>query len=174
MKKYLSLFAVLLFMIACKKDKRENMRPQNEIFCDTDFDVFYKKFRSDSLYQKEHIKFPLTAGYYEETKDQEVYKVEEYISEANMDRMLTLPSKEISMTDKLEFGESISHVKDTINYSFTRKGTSRIVSYSFVLENDCWFLLKIFDDSLYQPDPFRGSKLKQFVQPLNKPETLNP
>lgn len=157
---------MLLLMIACKEGKEEDMRPQNEVFCDTDFDVFFKKFRSDSLYQKEHIKSPLKAGYYEETKEKEVYKVEEHISYANMDRMLVLPSKEVSMTEQLDFQESISQIKDTMHYSFNRQGTFRIVSYSFVLEKDCWFLLKIFDDSLYQPDPFRGSKLKHFAQPF--------
>ena len=59
----------LAFLLSCKKEKldqepvtvvkldQENVAA-NEV-CDTDFNVFFKKFSKDSVFQKKHVKFPL-------------------------------------------------------------------------------------------------------------------
>lgn len=166
MKKYYSLIILLIILTGCKKTVKESTQPEHETFCDADFSTFYKKFSTDSLYQKEHIRFPLKAAYLEDTAGKEAYTVEEHIFERNMDKMLVLPSNKISMKKHPEFQESIAVVKDTVNYSFNLTGSSRAVTYTFMKEKDCWFLQRIYDDSLYQPDPFRQSKLNRFIQPF--------
>ncbi len=159
--------AVLFFSCNNKKEELPGDIANHQIFCDENFDVFFKKFKTDSLYQKQHIGFPLKLSYYEDTSGKEVYLVDEHIKSVDVKNMLILPENKLRANAQFEFEGNVRKFNDSVNYSFKRKNISRTITYMFVKTNDCWSLRRIFDDSLYQPDPFRQSKLKQFTNLFN-------
>lgn len=163
--RYLLILVTLLFF-SCnnKKDELPKDISNHQIFCDENFDTFFKKFKTDSLYQKQHIEFPLKLSYFEDISGKEVYVVDEYTKSIDVNNMLVLPENKLRATVQSEFEENVRKFNDSVNYSFKRKNTSRTITYMFVKTNECWSLRRIFDDSLYQPDPFRQSK--EFVNPF--------
>lgn len=54
----LSPLVLLLFLLASCQEEKEPLHV-NETANDQDFDVFYAQFHADSLYQIDHIQFPL-------------------------------------------------------------------------------------------------------------------
>lgn len=58
----------LLLTIACKTvtDSKPNIKEETGNFLSLEFQEFYKKFHSDSLYQIDHIVFPLEGATYDE------------------------------------------------------------------------------------------------------------
>jgi hypothetical protein len=51
------LFSILLFCFSCKKKETVDTAAMQQL--PTDFVDFYQKFHSDSLFQQQHINFPL-------------------------------------------------------------------------------------------------------------------
>lgn len=170
MKKTFFLIPLLLLIIACKK---ESIQQKHEIFCYADFNTFYDKFVRDSLYQAQHINFPLDIIYMEESGIDSIRQIKEGISKYGLDKMLNVPDS-LGISHKEAYFKSIVKKTDTIYCIYSTATYKRNIVYSFIKEKDCWFLQRIHDDSLYQPGPFRKSKLNQFVNPFkDKKSTIN-
>ena len=112
MKWLLLIFVIVLF--GCKREKENQDINKHEIFCDSDFDVFFEKFKIDSLYQKEHIEFPLKLTYYEDTSGRDVYIVDEYVKVADVRNKFSVPHNGLRTNFKIDFEGSILRLKDTV------------------------------------------------------------
>lgn len=133
------------------------------LFCDADFDAFFKKFTTDSLYQANHVQFPLQLHCFEGTYGDSIYEVSEHVNKYNFSKMLRLPEPN-STIEKSKYYRHISTFTDTVNCEYTSETETHNLYYQFVYKDNCWLLNGIYDDSIYKPDPFRLSKLQIYTQ----------
>lgn len=103
------------------------------------FSNFIFKYKSDSVFQKRHILFPVKITYHEDCEEDsntEVYLTEH---EWNYD----------SFQDTLINGECLKYQIDTVNFFVTRMGCDSGVNieYVFKKKDNSWFLVSIDDYS---------------------------
>ncbi len=130
--KYLSLL-VLICLTAC------GSRNKAKTDCSKDFDSFFEKFASDSLFQKKHVDFPIM----------EYYSDEDFPLDM-MERMTDEDTFEtIHFDKKVKDGKpyEISIDKKTDSVFCYKKGINNDINikYTFVCKNDSWFLVAITD-----------------------------
>ena len=113
-----------------------NIESENYSFSD-----FIKRFTTDSVFQINHIKFPLK-------------EVSIELDEENHDSMLYTNTKKsewkfYSFKDTICDGIKLEHQFDTINFTCTEFGvdTGVRIDYYFEKSGSQWFLTKIVDSS---------------------------
>lgn len=125
-----ALLFLIVLAIGCKAN-------QSADACDLDFNNFFERFASDSLFQKKHIDFPIMHYYSDE--------------DFPLDLMETMiDEQDYTFTDftddQNQYDISIEKKKDSAIY--TRKTRDRHhlpMIYKFVQVNDCWKLVEISD-----------------------------
>jgi len=125
--KYLVLIAIVA-LAACKTR-------QSEQACDADFDTFFRKFGSDSIYQKQHIAFPLLS----QTQDEDfTHLVDGHIEAKNYYfRDFT--------RDNDSYQLEIVKKKDSAYYTQMGVEGNSATTYSFANKNNCWTLVAVRD-----------------------------
>ena len=126
------ILLVVFFLFSCQNQSSKE---------ETDFDSFFQKYRSDSVFQVNHIKFPLKCFYIDETEDTTINFTEK--KDWSFD---DFQNNTQSQYDQYEF------VKNAISsnvVSYEMKGIDNgiSVSYKFKLENQKWILIEIEDAS---------------------------
>ncbi len=120
-------------------------KPMKDTAADAEnFDVFFKKFSQDSIFQKKRIKFPLKTAYYEDvTEDMTVHYVKETeITYIDFTKDALAINKE---TDKFTF--KIEKTTNGMIYKRIGYDNGIYISYIFSLSGNSWFLSEIKDES---------------------------
>ena len=153
--KNLILIYLGLLLFSC--DKREDkttevLAPEkhfkdayNEGRCDTDFDIFFKKFQSDSIFQRQHVKFPLKNTYLNSDGDYEVLRKD--ITILNYRFLDFTKDEEAAKAENGAFTIHIEKQKDSVFYR-TRgidNGIHADIKFAFI--DGCWHLVAIEDSS---------------------------
>jgi hypothetical protein len=124
MKKY---FAILLVLITgCKSQEK---------IC-SEFDTFFKKFASNSDFQKAHMDFPVMEYYSDEDLPLDIMQGQ-------------IAEEEYTFTDfthdKELYDISIDKKPDTVYYVRTWRESHGAMTYKFARKNNCWTLVEFHD-----------------------------
>lgn len=166
MKKHtlLFLFTFTILLISCKGN---NQKEQEELFCNPDFNVFFEEFANDSLYQRNHVTFPLKLHYVENEMNGTTNEVMEYVNERNFRHFLDMKKhieKKTTKDDYKSYNNEITktteRVADTMNCIYTLG--VRNINYRFMYKDNCWHLFAIVDNHTYAPNPFNQSKINNY------------
>lgn len=147
----ITLIILFFALISCqRKDstiENLNVKQMNEtVDCESDFDAFFKEFAKDSVFQKNHIQFPLSASYYggesyekliiDTIKTKADYKYIDFTED------VTAMQNETGKytTEKIKS-------KNGVGYRLLGYDNGIMVSYKFEIMNGCWTLVEIIDES---------------------------
>lgn len=131
--KYLSLL-VLVCLAGCgNKNKVQGT-------CSEDFDSFFERFASDTLFQKKHVDFPIMQYYSDEDFPLDMMETmtdEDTYETIHFDKNAKSGNKpyEINIDKKTD---SVFCYKKGINNDIN-------IKYTFVCKKDSWFLVEITD-----------------------------
>ncbi len=114
----------------------DNIKSENNNFSD-----FIKRFTTDSVFQINHVKFPLKDVVIELDEDNNDSASTSYIKKSEW--------KFYSFKDTICDGIKLEHQFDTINFTCTEFGvdTGVRIDYYFEKSGAQWFLTKIVDSS---------------------------
>jgi len=110
------------------------------------FDVFFKRFSKDSVFQKKRTKFPLKIAYYEDVTESEDLTAR-YVKEKETEP-IDFTEDALAMnkeTDKFTF--KIEKTADGMVYKRIGYDNGIYISYIFSLSGNFWFLSEIIDES---------------------------
>tara|TARA_B100001105_G_C22284724_1_gene396855 strand:- start:430 stop:897 length:468 start_codon:yes stop_codon:yes gene_type:complete len=153
--KQLFLVCSLLLLFSCdkKQEKTIEMPAPEKHFkeaykedpCDTDFDVFFKKFQSDSIFQRQHVKFPLKNTYLNSDGDYEVLRKD--ITVLNYRFLDFTKDEEAAKAENGAFTINIEKEKDSVFYQARGidNGIHEDIKFAFI--DGCWYLVAIEDSS---------------------------
>ena len=139
MKDVAKIILVLLIFSRCsneaiKPEKFRNQENNNQV---ENFDIFFEKFSSDSLFQRSRIKFPLSIETYDIDVDSNIKSTInagkwEFFNIKGLDsNYIITPGKE----------------KDQNIINLQKKETGISVDYIFQKRGDKWIMVKIIDQS---------------------------
>jgi hypothetical protein len=155
MRKIFLLFVFTLLFLNCKEAKKNEIIPQKKEVkkniqikeeCSQDFDQFFKKFAKDSVYQKEHIKFPLKYLFY----DNYQYEIltTKLINNKSAYKYVDFSEDFKAMQLEIEkFTVEKEKTKEGLIYKHVGYDNGLYMSYEFKIIGKCWYLIKITDQS---------------------------
>jgi len=149
MKKLILIF-ILFSIYSCERKEStiENSNVNQKIistYCESDFDVFFKDFARDSVFQKKHIKFPLRCSYYEDISSNEFV-----VEIKTKDDFKYIDFTEDSTAMQNETGKYTTEKiksKNKVAYKLLGYDNGIMVSYKFEIINGCWTMIEILDES---------------------------
>jgi ssDNA-binding Zn-finger/Zn-ribbon topoisomerase 1 len=100
-----------------------------------DFDVFFKKFKGDSVYQKEHINFPIKITVTEDERDSVTYIKKDkwqYVRLTN---------------NKKDIYKKAQSNKNSVTIQYTVEDTGILMSFDFTYIEGKWRLTSATDSS---------------------------
>lgn len=147
----LILILVLFSIYSCQKKESTIESPNSgqtmaSADCGSDFDLFFKEFAEDSIFQKNHIKFPLRSAYYggdaydelivERVSTKSDFKYIDFTEDA------TAMQKETGKytTEKIKS-------KNAMVYKLLGYDNGLSISYKFEIVEGCWTMVEILDES---------------------------
>lgn len=101
----------------------------------TGFEVFFKRFNTDSVFQIDHVDFPLRAKIVDEEIDTTIY-----IPKSKW-QYVSLLNNKTDIVKKVKVSES------EITIIHMVEDTGLHVSYHFTRKNDDWLLVSVVDES---------------------------
>ena len=153
--KYLVILLAAILSVSCNQKEEKPVLPPAEQPakqaaltdkpCDADFDTFFKKFRSDSIFQREHIKFPLKNTYLNSDGNYEVVRKDITILTHKFLDFAT--DKEAAAMVNGAFTISIEKQKDSVFYQTRGKDNGIYADIKFAFIDGCWYLVAIEDSS---------------------------
>lgn len=130
--------------VAIKQELSSDIiREQREI-CDANFDVFFGKFKNDSVFQRNHIKFPLKDSHLDDDYDKVLISQMTYSNYTFID----FNSHKNAMKQEYDkFTVEIKKEGDNVSYLMRSydNGISTDIKFNFI--DGCWFLTEIKDTS---------------------------
>lgn len=150
MRKFILLF-ILFSVYSCQRKESTMESPTigqtiESADCESDFDLFFKEFAKDSIFQKNHIKFPLRSAYYGgDAYDElivEIIKTKEDFKYIDFTEDATAMQNETGKyaTEKIKS-------KNKVVYKLLGYDNGIMVSYKFEIINGCWTMVEILDES---------------------------
>lgn len=150
---YLIVFLVLNFGKIQRYQQHQNDRVENKsihlrcdsIYCKKEFHLFFDKFKSDSVFQKQHIAFPYFFYYSDE--DFPLDKMERLVEEDEQEfidfskPMNTYPHKESPFTMKIVIQKDSAFCMKQSMLNHTT------IQYTFTKNTGCWNLVEIEDNT---------------------------
>lgn len=134
------IICVFYIFISCNKNKTQQVESK-------DFEIFFKRFSTDSLYQKKQIKFPLNYEYLIYQNDKFVKKNELikntewfYINFSTDKDAINLEYDKF--TQKFIFNNLSNVIYKRIGYD-----NGILINYHFKKIDEKWFLTSIIDKS---------------------------
>lgn len=150
MKKLVSIFVLFSIYSCQRKDPTiESSNIEQTITsadCESDFDLFFKEFAKDSIFQKNHIKFPLRSAYYGgDAYDElivEIVRTKSDFKYIDFTEDATAMQKETGKytTEKIKSQHKVV-------YKLLGYDNGIMVSYKFEILNGCWTMVEIVDES---------------------------
>lgn len=122
--------ATVMLLIVLVAGCKSNQQDKN---CSADFEVFFKKFASDSVFQKRHVYFPLINLYNDsdDLKREQVGANNYIFTDFSEDRKLYDISTEIK--------------KDSVIYTRLWRENYGAMTFKFARKNGCWMLVEFRD-----------------------------
>lgn len=121
-----------------------SQRAEDETLCNQDFDTFFKRFASDSVFQKQRVKFPLKWFFFEDSYE----KLSSDILEKSDYNFIDFREDKDAMKNESGKYEIIIEKGDhEVNYLLKGYDNGIYLSYKFELFNSCWFMVEIKDQS---------------------------
>ncbi|MDR6969018.1 hypothetical protein J2X31_003044 [Flavobacterium arsenatis] len=110
--------------------------------CKEDFDSFFEKFATDSLFQKKHVDFPIMKYYSDE--DFPLDMMENMIDEESFEAIYFQHN-----TRRTNDTYEIIIKKETDSVSCYKRGINNPINieYIFTCKKNSWFLVKIVDNT---------------------------
>ena len=153
MKKII-LLITFYFFYSCKeknevsvsKDESRDMKLSTTIDCSSEFEIFFRKFSQDSIFQKNSVKFPLIKLSYDyETSEKPVIS---YLK-SSKNYNYTNFSKDSEAMEKEYDKYQIEKIRTKNGLIYKRIGYDNgiHISYEFQIIEGCWYLVKIIDES---------------------------
>ncbi len=151
MKKHtISILLIFLALFSCQNqnskskeitDSTQINSIQKEEIEETDFDTFFAKYRSDSVFQINNTKFPLKSFYQDETGDSAI----NYIQKKGW-KFNNFQDNRKTEYDQYEYVKEIINPKSVF---YTMRGIDNGISvmYKFTFNNQKWLLEEIEDAS---------------------------
>jgi len=136
----MKLFITLIFSAAFILSFYSCVRQKN---CGEDFKVFIEKFKKDSIFQKQHIEFPLDEYYSDEDFPLDI--MERSIDEEHFTFIDFENELPIELRNKNLYDIHINQGNDTIFYQMFGKNNSIDVTYTFKCDQKTYKLVKIED-----------------------------
>ena len=148
--KYFFLISFFCALVSCdnKKEKVHINIPSshNNEKCDPDFNLFFKKFASDSVFQKKHVKFPLKESYSDPDTGYETTKTE-HINSKDYHYHKFPKKNEASKFENGAFSITVDKQKDTVFNKWRGIDNGIYVDFKFVFIDGCWYMVEIDDQS---------------------------
>ncbi|MFD2600685.1 MULTISPECIES: DUF4348 domain-containing protein [Flavobacterium] len=146
MRCLLVLAAMLLF--SCKKEKISMRMPESHKVekCDTDFNVFFEKFSADSVFQKQHTKFPLKDVSWSESYPDPETDVR-YLESKDCYYYDFRKDKEAYKKETDAYNVVTEKRNDTICYKWDGVDNGISMEFKFVMIDNCWYMVEMVDMS---------------------------
>ncbi len=133
MKYYYRVTILMIFIFSCTQNK--------SLKCVENFDEFYKKMSTDSVFQKSRILFPLKA--FESIDDYE----QDNKKEKFIENIIESGSWSFNRFDKNKFIIKINKNNNDYVINFQIVDTGFYLDYYYKIKNKKWYLYKIVDTS---------------------------
>jgi hypothetical protein len=153
--KHLMILLTAILCFSCNQKEEKPVLPPaeqpakqaalNNKPCDADFDTFFKKFQTDSIFQREHIKFPLKNTYLNSGGDYEVVRKDITILTHKFLDFAT--DKEAAAMENGAFTIAIEKQKDSVFYQTRGIDNGIHADIKFAFKYGCWYLVAIEDSS---------------------------
>ena len=114
--------------------------------CPTDFETFFKDFAKDSVFQKNHIKFPLSSAYYGGESYEELI-VDTIKTEADYKYINFTEDATAMQNETGKYTTEKIKSKNVVMYKLLGYDNGIMVSYKFEIINACWTMVEILDES---------------------------
>ena len=148
--KHFSLLLLFYALLSCnnKNEKVHVNAPlsKTQEKCDTEFEVFFEKFASNSAYQAEHIKFPLKESYSDPDTGYETTTTE-YINSKDYHYRKFPKKNEASKFENGAFTVTVDKQKDTVFNKWRGIDNGIYVDFKFVFTDGCWYMVEVDDQS---------------------------
>ncbi|HMT53181.1 MAG TPA: hypothetical protein PKD16_19635 [Saprospiraceae bacterium] len=139
--KYLLSIIIISFIFSCKKPKivttSSGQGKEN-------FDTFFEKFKNDSVFQKQRIKYPFKMAFFEaelENPDIEYYN-KDNITYLNLKYKEEFAKKEIDA-----YTQDVKFYKDTARIELRGVDNGIFIDVDFIPINGIWFCIQLIDSS---------------------------
>lgn len=114
--------------------------------CNQNFEEFIDVFGSDSVFQKQRVKYPLKWKYIEDLEDSKL-ETDLIGGSAQFNYIDFTEDKNAMQKESGKYEVFIQKDKDSANYQLKGYDNGLYISYKFKLINGCWFLVEILDES---------------------------
>lgn len=112
--------------------------------CDSDFDVFFKKFAVDSVFQKSHIKFPLKNSRLDDDY-QNIIREDIPLSKYTF---IDFDIHKDAMKQEFDkFNVEVEKHKDSVFYFMKGYDNGIMTEIKFSYDGSCWKMVEIIDES---------------------------
>jgi hypothetical protein len=155
MRRAFLLFALTLLLLNCKEEKKNEIIPQKkelekniqiEEECLQDFEQFFEEFAKDSIFQKEHVKFPFKYYFHEDIMSDK-FSIE-IVKSKIFYKFIDFTKDQKAMESEYDrFTVEKNETKDTVIYKRIGYDNGINIEYKFNLINGCWYLISITDTS---------------------------
>ena len=173
MKKYFILALALLTLISCKKEVEktaitesdisiedtlqkaghsdekidvEETKQEVELYHNEAFETFLDQFGADSIFQKEHIKYPLVWKYLDSDIDGLNTSVDSVKKSEYLYRDFT-EDKTAMQQEYDQYTIEITKPSDTVFYTLKGYDNGIFMHYKFIFKDNKWLLVEINDKS---------------------------
>ncbi|WP_026706556.1 DUF4348 domain-containing protein [Flavobacterium soli] len=143
---------IIFFLAAISCQRKESITTSNvkqtieTADCESDFDAFFKEFAKDSVFQKSHIKFPLSSAYYGGESYEEL--ILDTIKTKEDFRYIDFTEDATAMQSETgKYTHEKIKSKNGLVYKLLGYDNGIMVSYKFEIINSCWTLVEILDES---------------------------
>ena len=145
------LVLVPFFIYSCqgKESKIESLNIEQTVAsanCEPDFDVFFQEFSKDFIFQKNHIKFPLSVAYYADEYHEELI-VETIETKSDFKYIDFTDDVNAMQTETDKFTTEKVKAKTRATYKRLGYDNGIMVSYKFEIINGCWTMVEVIDES---------------------------
>jgi hypothetical protein len=155
MKKIFILLVITSTLLNCNEVKKTKLIPQkneiknsssNQNDCLNDFNQFFEKFAKDSIFQKEHVRFPFKYYYHEDIMSDN-FSIE-IIKSKNFYKYIDFTEDQKAMEYEYDkFTVEKIEAKGKVIYKRIGYDNGINIEYTFNLIDGCWYLISITDTS---------------------------
>ncbi len=155
MEKYFLLLIITVLFTACKNEKTiihiEKPKEVEVVEKDTswhnEFIVFFDKFAIDSVYQKEHVQYPLKEMYHQLNSNGNDSVITLYTNKIEYEYLDFTNDKTAKLRESDAYTVEIEKNTDTIYYSLRGINNGIYSDFKFIYNENSWRLFEIEDQS---------------------------
>lgn len=137
---------MMMLFVSCDDNKKTVKMPISfkQENCDADFDIFFKKFASDSVFQKLHVKFPLRNSHLNDDYNDMIRK------DIPLSKYTFIDfgrHKDAMKHEYDKFNVEVKKSKDSVFYFMKGYDNGIMTEMKFYYDGSCWKMVEIVDQS---------------------------